>query len=105
MFVKNISDFFYYKYNINAYELALDLYRFDFLLVIIALREGVKLLIGNTSYVVLKNLIINNFIDRYFGYNDWSWNDFLTIAITLIELLIFKNENIKNASRNTRLFK
>lgn len=92
LFVKNISDYFFYNYDINAYDLALDLYRFAFLLAIIALREGVKLIIGNTLYVVLKNVLINNFVDRYFGYTDWSWNDFLTIAITLIELLIIKNK-------------
>jgi hypothetical protein len=91
LFVKNISDFAYYQYLINAYELALDLYRLAFLIAIIALRDGVKLIIGNTLYVVLKNILINNFVDRYFGYTDWSWNDFLTIAITLIEL-IFKNK-------------
>jgi uncharacterized membrane protein YdcZ (DUF606 family) len=72
--------------------LALDLYRLAFLISIIALRDGVKSIIGNTLYVVIKNVLINNFIDRYFGYTDWSWNDFLTIAITLIELLIFKNK-------------
>ena len=55
------------------------LLRFDFLLVIFALRTEVKNLIGGMWYRIIVYILINNFIDRYFGITDWSINDYLDV--------------------------
>jgi len=76
----------------DAWDFFALILRFDFWLLIIALRNEIKNLIGNTTYTIIKWLIINNFIDRYLGYTTWSWNDSITILAVLLELLIHKKK-------------
>lgn len=58
---------------------------FDFTLIFFSLRKEAKNLITNTGYRIVLYLLINYFIDRYFGLKDWSWNDFTTVAIIVLE--------------------
>jgi hypothetical protein len=92
LLIKEIVDDFYFLYDIDAWDTALDLYRFAFLLLFFAIRKEVKSLIGVTFFVIIKWILINNFFDRYFGITDWSWNDLLTVLFALIELIYKKVE-------------
>lgn len=63
---------------------------FSFMILFISLREEIKSVISKTLYRIVLYTLINNFIDRYFGVTDWSWNDFITIGMILMEFLIHK---------------
>jgi len=76
------------NFGYNSWKTGIDILRFNFLLIFIALRDGVKKLIGSLFYRILIYILINNFIDKYFGYTTWSWNDCLTVFITIIEYYI-----------------
>jgi hypothetical protein len=76
------------NFGYNSWKTGIDILRFNFLLIFISLRDGVKKLIGSLFYRILIYILINNFIDIYFGYTTWSWNDFLTVFVTIIEYCI-----------------
>ena len=63
--------------------------RFIFLIIIISLRQEVKKLIGKIGYRIIVYIILNNFIDRYFGIEEWSLNDTLTIIALGLEYLTY----------------
>ena len=63
---------------------------FDFMLILFALRKEVIKLVSIYGYRIMLYSLINYFIDSYFGEKGWSWNDFLTIALILLEVLILK---------------
>jgi len=90
LFSANIANIIYDNYQIEPWLFTINLLRFDFLLVIFALRTEVKNLIGGMWYRIIVYILINNFIDRYFGITDWSINDYLTIIIVILEYLIHK---------------
>lgn len=74
----------------NSWELCLNLYRFDFLLLLIALRDKVKKLISSYGYRIIIYLLVNHFADRYFDIKSWSWNDTLTVAAIAFEYIFEK---------------
>lgn len=57
----------------------------DFTIAYYSLRSEVKKLITYFGYKIVIYLLINYFIDEYFGLKDWSLNDFITIAIIVLE--------------------
>jgi len=65
---------------------------FNFTLMFFSLRNEAKKLITNTGYRIVLYLLINYFIDSYFGLKDWSWNDFITVIIVIIELIYNKHK-------------
>lgn len=90
LLIKEITDDLYFLYDIEPWILGMDLYRFAFLLLLVATRKEVKFFIGDTVFAIVKWLLINNCIDRYFGYTGWTWNDFLVIVFALLELIYKK---------------
>ncbi len=58
---------------------------FNFTLIFFSLQMEVKKLITITGYRIILYLLINYFIDKYLGLIGWSWNDFITIALVIIE--------------------
>ena len=87
-----IFTFFFGSYIANfgtteqeAWDMYLNILRFDYLLIILALRDSVKKLIKPLGYKVLVYLLINHFIDKYFGIKSWSWNDALTVVAIVLE--------------------
>lgn len=78
---------------------------FNFTLMFFSLRKEAKNLITNTGYRIVLYLLINYFIDRYFGLKDWSWNDFTTVAFILLELIYkkYKKDGYKKNISWTRL--
>ena len=63
---------------------------FNYVIIFWALRKEVIKKIGQTAYKIVISLLVNYFIDQYFELKGWSWNDFLTVAFILIELVIQK---------------
>ena len=63
---------------------------FNYVIIFWALRKEVIKKIGKTGYKIVISLLVNYFIDQYFELKGWSWNDFLTVAFILIELVIQK---------------
>jgi len=96
LFLTSLILFFISSYLANYISIDADsawnnfalILRFDFLLIFISLKDGVKKFIGKLFYRIIVYLLINNFIDKYFGYTTWSWNDCLTVFITIIEYYI-----------------
>ena len=89
LLVKKIVDYLYFIYDIDPWDLALDLYRFAFMLAIFGLRNAsVRRLIKPTGFRIIFYLLINNFYDRYHGITDWSTNDTITVIIVCIEGII-----------------
>lgn len=96
LFLTSLILFFISSYLANYISIDADsawnnfalILRFDFLLIFVSLRDGVKKFIGELFYRIIIYLLINNFIDKYFGNNTWSWNDCLTIFVTIIEYYI-----------------
>lgn len=89
LFVKRITDYLYFNYNIDPWVLGMDLYRFSALLIIFALSNAsVQKLISATGFRIIFYLLINNFYDRYHGITDWSTNDTLTVIAVCIEGII-----------------
>lgn len=58
-----------------------------------ALRKEVKNLITNIGYKIFIYLLVNYFFDKYFGYTDWTWNDFITVALIFVELFFKIKKN------------
>jgi hypothetical protein len=89
-----IADFLNYKYNIEPWRFSLNLYRFSYLILFISVREKIKKLIGTIGYRIIVYLLMNHFVDRYFGYTTWSWNDAITLSTIEIDTLVtyFKNK-------------
>lgn len=82
-----------YKTTVNeAWERWEFLMYFNFTLMFFSLRNEAKKLITNTGYRIVLYLLINYFIDSYFGLKDWSWNDFITVIIVIIELIYNKHK-------------
>lgn len=61
---------------------------FSFILMFFSLRNEVLRLLTPLGYRVVIYLLINYFIDEYLGLKSWSWNDFVTITILIIEFII-----------------
>lgn len=72
----------------NSWEIGINIYRLDFLLILIALQKEVKRLITIVGYRVITYLLINHFIDKYLGYTDWSYNDAVTLATIELDLML-----------------
>jgi len=72
---------------------------FDFLLIFVALRNEVIRLIGLHWFKLIAYILINHFIDRYFGLNGYSWNDFITIMLVILEFILYKNELFNKRSK------
>ena len=86
----NISDYLLDKYNIESWKFSLNLTRLCYLLMLYALRIEVKKLIGSMLYRVVVYVLINNFIDRFFGIEGWSWNDYITIMVVVLDFVLQK---------------
>ncbi len=65
---------------------------FDFLLLFVALREAARNIVGELGYKTIAYLLINHFFDTAIGLEGWSWNDFLTILVIVIEFILNKHE-------------
>ena len=89
-FSGDIANFLYEKYQIEPWLFTINLLRFDFLLMIFLLRVEVKKLIGPLLYRIVVYILINNFIDRYFGIIGWSWNDYITILVVVLDFVLQK---------------
>ena len=72
---------------------------FDFLLIFVALRVEVIRLIGLHWFKLIAYILINHFIDRMFGLNGYSWNDFITIMLVLLEFILYENELFNKRSK------
>ena len=63
----------------EAWRMTLNLYRLSFLLLILTIDSKLK--------EIAVALLINHFIDRYFGINGWSWNDSITIIFIIFKAI------------------
>jgi hypothetical protein len=72
---------------------------FDFLLIFVALRVEVIRLIGLHWFKLISYILINHFIDSAFGFDGYTWNDFITIMIVLLEFIIYENELFNKRSK------
>lgn len=95
-FSSQIADLVSIQTKINSWVIGVNLYRFNFLLIIISLRKEAKSLVGKIGYRIIFYILINHFIDRYYGYNSWSWNDAITLATIEIETTILWLKKKKN---------
>ena len=77
-------------YNIEPWKFSLNLTRFCYLLIVFALRVEAVKLIGPLFYRIVVYILINNFIDRYFGIIGWSWNDYITIFVVVLDFVLQK---------------
>jgi hypothetical protein len=57
----------------------------DFTLIVFALRSEIKSLVNEIGFKIIFYSLLNYFIDEYYGFKGWSWNDFLTISLILAE--------------------
>jgi amino acid permease len=64
-----------------------------------SLRSEAIRLITKTGYKIILYLLINYFIDKYFGLDSWSWNDYLTVVLIGIEAVVSTIKRIKNERR------
>ena len=89
---------YFTKDNDTAWTYYASVLIFSFMLLFVSLRQEIKSVISNTFYRIVLYTLINNFIDRYFGVTDWSWNDYITISMIIIEFLIhkFKSKWVKH---------
>lgn len=95
LFASYVADYLAVKTGKNSWVIGINIYRLDFLLILVALRDGIKKLISIVGYRVIVYLLINHFIDKYLGYDDWSYNDAITLAtIELDVMLAFFKERI-----------
>ena len=94
----NIGNVIYDIYKIEPWCFTLNLYRFNFLLIIITLRDQVKKLITIEGYKIVTLILLNNFIDRILGIVDWSINDFLTIGLVLMQTKLITDKLKLNIS-------
>ena len=78
------------EYQIEPWLFTINLFRFNFLMLIYTLRIEVKKLIGSMLYRVVVYVLINNFIDRFFGIEGWSWNDYITIMVVVLDFVLQK---------------
>jgi hypothetical protein len=62
-----------------AWQTNLNLYRLSFLLIILTIESRVK--------EIAVALLINHFIDRFFGINGWSCNDSITIIFIIYKVV------------------
>jgi hypothetical protein len=95
LFGSYISNYFA-KDSDTAWTYYASILIFSFWLLIISLRQELICLIGKTWFRVVLYIIANNFIDRCFGITTWSWNDYLTVTMILIEYLFYKLRNGQN---------
>jgi hypothetical protein len=89
---------YFTKDNDTAWTYYASVLIFSFMLLFVSLRQEIKSVISNTFYRIVLYTLINNFIDRYFGVTDWSWNDYITISMIIMEFLIhkFKSKWVKH---------
>ena len=72
---------------------------FNFTLMFFSLRSEAIKLITKTGYKIILYLLINFYIDKYFGLDSWSWNDFITLILIGIEAVFATIKRIKNERR------
>lgn len=65
---------------------------FDFILVFVALRKEVIKLVSIYGFEIILAILINYYIDDYYGLKGWSLNDKLTVIFVSIKgiIAIFK---------------
>ena len=68
----------------QKWELMLGLYRLSFLLIVITLKNNINIYL----HKIIISLLLNDFIDRYYNIDYWSWNDTITI-LYIISILLF----------------
>ena len=67
-----------------------NLIHFNYVIIFWSLKKEVIEKIGEIIYKIIIYLLLNYFIDQYFGLKGWSWNDFLTVTLIILELIIKK---------------
>lgn len=72
---------------------------FDFLLIFVALRNEVIRLIGLHWFKLIAYILINHFIDSALGFEGYTWNDFITIMLVLLEFILYENELFNKRSK------
>jgi hypothetical protein len=89
----------HYTSNIDySWALLANIHRVVLLLFMVVLRKELRRFVGDILHRIMVYLLVNHFIDRYLGYNTWSWNDAITLIAIGVESSIFwikrkKNEN------------
>ena len=76
-----------------------NLIHFNYVIIFWSLRKEVIKKLGNISYKIIIYLLLNYFIDQYFDYADWTWNDYLTIIFIIIETLIVTYKKYKTTNK------
>jgi hypothetical protein len=59
----------------------------DFTLIVFALRSEIKSLVNEIGFKIIFYSLLNYFIDEYYGFSGWSWNDYLTIIMISLEAI------------------
>ena len=60
----------------------------SYMLILLALRKEVIRLFSSYGYRIMMYGLSNFYIDTYCGIKDWSWNDYLTVFLIGIEVII-----------------
>jgi len=89
LFSGYLCDYVYPLDDDSAWKLMLNLYRLAFLVLIFTIKNGFLKDIGI-------GLLINHYIDSYYGLKGWSWNDTITVVFVGIKTLISIYKKIKN---------
>ena len=63
---------------------------FDLTLIVFALRSEIKKLVTKVGFEIIIFILINYFIDQFFGLKGWSWNDYITIGLVVVDFLKYK---------------
>jgi F0F1-type ATP synthase assembly protein I len=81
LFSGYLCDYVYALDDDSAWKLMLNLYRLAFLVLIFTIKNGFikEIAIG---------LLINHYIDRFYGLKDWTLNDTITLIIIVIRTLV-----------------
>ena len=80
-----------YNTTINeAWFIWKNIIHFNYVIIFWSLKKEVIEKIGEIIYKIIIYLLLNYFIDQYFGLKGWSWNDFLTVTLIILELIIKK---------------
>jgi hypothetical protein len=89
LFSGYLCDYVYPLDDDSAWKLMLNLSRLAFLLLVFQIKNGFikEIAIG---------LLINHYIDRYYGLKGWTINDTITVVFVGIKTLISIYKKIKN---------
>lgn len=70
----------------------------NFIIVYYSLRTEVKKILTTVGYKIVLYLLINFFIDKYFGFESWSLNDLFTLIFIVAEAIVkkYKKNNLNN---------